>query len=165
MGKGVIRDDSELSVAAARTLALQEADLILLIGQTLNWTYHFGDPPRVSPNATFIQIESNSEELHTDKHVIPLLGHIPSVVQQLVKALRDVSYKFSRDSPWFSALNTKKQANTKSLQAQLESNEVPLTYHRVLNEIKKILPEDVVIINEGANTLDLYPFFFFVYFD
>lgn len=37
MGKGVVPDTARQCVASARTLALQKADLILLVGARLNW--------------------------------------------------------------------------------------------------------------------------------
>jgi 2-hydroxyacyl-CoA lyase 1 len=46
MGKGVVPDDHPLSVASARTYALQNADAVLLMGARLNWIMHFGLPPR-----------------------------------------------------------------------------------------------------------------------
>ena len=44
MGRGVVPDDHPLSVAAARTYALQNADMVFLIGARLNWIMHFGQP-------------------------------------------------------------------------------------------------------------------------
>jgi 2-hydroxyacyl-CoA lyase 1 len=44
MGKGVRPDDHPLSVAAARTPALQNAD-VFLMGARFNWIFHFGPPP------------------------------------------------------------------------------------------------------------------------
>lgn len=51
MGKGVVPDDHPNCIAAARSLALQEADVILLLGARLNWILHFGLPPRFRPGA------------------------------------------------------------------------------------------------------------------
>jgi hypothetical protein len=45
-GKGVMPDDHPLSVAVARTLALQNADVVFLMGARFNWIFHFGQPPR-----------------------------------------------------------------------------------------------------------------------
>lgn len=56
MGKGVIPDNSPHNVASARTLALQEADVILLLGARLNWMLHFGRPPRFSNDVFVIQV-------------------------------------------------------------------------------------------------------------
>src|SRR5262245_3129457 len=46
MGKGVMPDDHPLSVAAARTLALQNADVIFMPGARFKWIFHFGQPRR-----------------------------------------------------------------------------------------------------------------------
>ena len=45
-GKGVMPDDHPLSAGAARTLALQQADVVFLMGARFNWILHFGLPPR-----------------------------------------------------------------------------------------------------------------------
>lgn len=58
MGKGVVPDTSQNCVASARTLALQRADVILLLGARLNWILHFGRPPRFDPHVQFIQVRS-----------------------------------------------------------------------------------------------------------
>src|ERR1700720_2130462 len=42
MGKGMMPDDHPLSAAAARTMALQQADVIFLMGARLNWIFRFG---------------------------------------------------------------------------------------------------------------------------
>ncbi|HWX27777.1 MAG TPA: hypothetical protein VNZ53_10120 [Steroidobacteraceae bacterium] len=46
MGKGVMPDDHPLSVAAARVLALQNADVVFPMGARFNWIFHFGQAPR-----------------------------------------------------------------------------------------------------------------------
>ena len=49
-GKGVMPDDHPLSAGAARSLALQQADVVFLMGARFNWILHFGLPPRYNPN-------------------------------------------------------------------------------------------------------------------
>src|SRR5262249_18567699 len=44
MGKGVMPDNHPLSVGAARSHALQNADVVFLMGARLNWIMHFGLP-------------------------------------------------------------------------------------------------------------------------
>lgn len=56
MGKGVVPDTCDQSVAPARTLALQKADVILLLGARLNWILHFGRPPRFAADVKVIQV-------------------------------------------------------------------------------------------------------------
>ena len=56
MGKGVVDDNDPHSVGPARSLALEKADVILLLGARLNWILHFGRPPRFDPNVKIIQV-------------------------------------------------------------------------------------------------------------
>ena len=46
-----------------RSLALQRADVIVLLGARLNWMLHFGLPPRFAKDVAFIQVDINAEEL------------------------------------------------------------------------------------------------------
>ncbi len=56
-GKGVMPDDHPLSAGAARTLALQQADVVFLMGARFNWILHFGLPPRYNPNVRVVQLD------------------------------------------------------------------------------------------------------------
>jgi 2-hydroxyacyl-CoA lyase len=42
MGKGVMPDNHPLSVGASRSLALQNADVVFLMGARFNWIFHPG---------------------------------------------------------------------------------------------------------------------------
>ena len=57
MGKGVIADSHALNISAARSTALKEAELIILLGARLNWILHFGLPPRFNKNVKLIQVD------------------------------------------------------------------------------------------------------------
>lgn len=54
MGKGVVSDSNRLNVSAARSMALKEADVVVLLGCRLNWILHFGLPPRFKASVRFI---------------------------------------------------------------------------------------------------------------
>ena len=63
MGKGVMDDTHPLSVGAARSHALQEADVIFLMGARLNWIMHFGLPPRFNKKVRIIQLDISPEAI------------------------------------------------------------------------------------------------------
>ena len=63
MGKGILPDDDPLSVGAARSTALREADVVFLMGARLNWIMHFGLPPRFAENVRVIQLDISPEEI------------------------------------------------------------------------------------------------------
>lgn len=56
LGKGVLPDNHPQCVAPARSRALLQADVVLLLGARLNWILHFGRPPRYAPDVKFIQV-------------------------------------------------------------------------------------------------------------
>lgn len=56
MGKGVVPDTDKHCVSSARTVALLQSDVVLLLGARLNWMLHFGRPPRFQKNVKIIQV-------------------------------------------------------------------------------------------------------------
>uniref|UniRef100_A0A3B5RDX2 2-hydroxyacyl-CoA lyase 1 n=1 Tax=Xiphophorus maculatus TaxID=8083 RepID=A0A3B5RDX2_XIPMA len=83
MGKGVLPDDHPSCVAAARSRALLQADVVLLLGARLNWMLHFGLPPRFNPHVKIIQVDLCAEEMGNNvKAHVALLGDVGAVVCQ-----------------------------------------------------------------------------------
>jgi 2-hydroxyacyl-CoA lyase 1 len=81
MGKGVMPDDHPLSAGAARTLALQQADVIFLMGARLNWIFHFGQPPRYAKDVKVIQLDIAPEEIgHNKATEVALVGDGKAIV-------------------------------------------------------------------------------------
>lgn len=63
MGKGVVPDSHPLNISAARSTALKEADLIILLGARLNWILHFGLAPRFNKEVKIIQADIYPEQM------------------------------------------------------------------------------------------------------
>src|SRR5579875_223232 len=57
MAKGLLPDDHPQSAAAARSFALAQADVVMLIGARLNWLLGHGKSPQWSASAQFIQLD------------------------------------------------------------------------------------------------------------
>src|SRR5438046_9415978 len=67
MGKGVVPDSHPLSVGAARSHALQNADVVFLMGARLNWIMHFGLPPRFNKDVRIIQLDIAPETIRSEE--------------------------------------------------------------------------------------------------
>jgi len=155
MGKGVLPDSHPRSVAAARSLALKSADVILLLGARLNWILHFGKPPRFSPDVKVIQVDVCAEELHTNvPAAVGLLGHVEDVTGQLADALGG-SQVCADDGPWWTELRAKVERNAAVSARLMADDAVPMSYYRALREVRDVLPRDCIIVSEGANTMDI----------
>ena len=101
MGKGVVPDDHPNSVAPARSHALREADLIVLIGARLNWILHFGLAPRFADDVKVVQIDIEPEEIGSNVPTeAALVGAARQITAQLNAALEAEPWSYSADTPW-----------------------------------------------------------------
>ena len=156
MGKGVVADGHPLSVAAARTYALQNADLVFTIGARLNWIMHFGLPPRFREDLRVVQLDIAAEEIGASVPAeAALVGDAKVVMAQLVAELEENPWQIAADNPWRQALDKERKAKQASTVPMLEADEVPMNYYRPLQEIQKLLPRDAIIVTEGASTMDI----------
>ncbi|XP_044063431.1 2-hydroxyacyl-CoA lyase 1 isoform X2 [Siniperca chuatsi] len=156
MGKGVLPDDHPNCVAAARSRALLQADLVLLLGARLNWILHFGLPPRFDPDVNIIQVDLCAEEIGNNvRPAVALLGDINATVTQLLECVRKDGWKYPSDTEWWSTLKDKIAANAKISKALALQSAVPMNYYTVFHHVSQLLPHDCIIVSEGANTMDI----------
>lgn len=156
MGKGVMDDSHPLSVGAARSHALQEADVIFLMGARLNWIMHFGLPPRFRKGVRIVQLDISPEAIGNNVPAeVALVGDGKAVVGQLNKALEGRQWFYPSDTPWRSAIAAKAAENAKQIRPMIEDESKPTNYYRALRDISAWAPQDAVIIGEGANTMDI----------
>ena len=156
MGKGTMPDDDALSVGAARSTALRDADLVFLMGARLNWIMHYGLPPRFNKDVRIIQLDIEPEEIGANVPAeVALVGDGKAVVGQLNRALDNRQWFYPSETPWRATLQEKAQANLAAVQPMIDDESVPTNYYRAFKDIVDWLPHDAIIIGEGANTMDI----------
>lgn len=154
MAKGLIDDTHHLSMASARSLALKEADVILLIGARLNWLLSHGEAPKFNPDAKFIQMDIKAEEFDSNRPIsVPLLGDIKSMVRQLSNHFNDPL----AIEDWMGALQEKKEDNIQKISQKYAQHTEPMGFYEALHILKQQIDKepDTYLVSEGANTLDL----------
>lgn len=155
MAKGLIPDDDPHCTASARGLALRTADVVLLVGARLNWMLNFGEGKEWNPNVKFIQIEIDPNEIENARPIAcPVVGDIKSAMTMLNAGLEKTPFKASAE--WLSAIQADSKQNDEKFAARINSGKVPMGHYDALGAIKKVYDQhkDVIITNEGANTLD-----------
>ena len=156
LGKGVIDDSHPLSVGAARSHALREADVIFVMGARLNWIMHFGQPPRFNRNVRIVQLDISPESIGNNVPTeVALVGDGKAVVGQVNKALEGRQWFYPADTEWRAAIAGKAAANAEQIRPMIEDESTPTNYYRALKDISAWAGEDAVIIGEGANTMDI----------
>ena len=156
MGKGVVPDDHPLAVAAARSYALQNADLIFLLGARLNWILHFGLPPRFRPDVRVVQLDIEPEEIGQNVPAeVALIGDGKAITGQLNRALEDSPWQYPAETAWRTNLESSARDNQASLAQMMDDDSAPMNYYRALRDIRDAIPSDALIVSEGANTMDI----------
>jgi oxalyl-CoA decarboxylase len=154
MAKGLLRDDHPQSVAAARSLALREADVVMLAGARLNWLLGHGEAPQWNPDAKFIQVDIQAAEFDSNQPIAaPLLGDIGSVMDALIKGNRG---QIMAPTAWRDKLGARSAQNAAKMTQRLSVDPHPMQFYGALRAIRDVVHTypQAYLVNEGANTLD-----------
>lgn len=157
MAKGTLPDDHPQFVGSARSLALKDADVIVLACARLNWILHFGQAPRFRKDVKIIQIENDAREIHQNvKSEVVLYGDAKSVLTQLNEQNSQVE-KFSYDTntEWWDKLNAKVASNKEVSEAMYNDKTLPMSYYNSMIVIQRMIPKDAILVSEGSNTMDI----------
>ena len=154
MAKGLMPDNHPLSALSCRSTIMEQADVVVLMGARLNWLLSRGHG-KWNPEGKFVQLEIDPEEIDCNRPIAaPVVGDLDSSVTALTAALK--GKKLAMDPTWVPQLQAEtKEKNAKFLE-RLAPQTVPMTHWSALSAVKKVLEAnpDVILINEGANTLD-----------
>ena len=87
--------------------------------------------------------------------VAPVVGDIGSCVSALLAGI-DGDWP-APPADWIDAINTRREANVAKMAPKLMNKQVPMDFHGALGALRTIIKErpDAILVNEGANTLDL----------
>ena len=158
MAKGLLPDTHPQSAGAARSTVLKDSDVVLLIGARLNWLLSHGKGKTWGEPGSkkFIQIDIEPKEMDSNVGVVaPVVGDIGSCVSALLENMG--SDWPAPPSDWVESINAKKEENVGKMSARLMKNSSPMDFHSALGALRTIIKErpDAILVNEGANTLDL----------
>jgi oxalyl-CoA decarboxylase len=158
MAKGLLPDTHPQCAGAARSTVLKDADVVMLIGARLNWLLSHGKGKAWGEphSKKFIQIDIEPKEMDSNVEIAaPVVGDIGSCVDAL---LAEMGSKWTpAPADWVKAVETKKEENIAKMAPRLMNNNSPMDYHGALGVLRNVIKErpDAILVNEGANALDL----------
>jgi oxalyl-CoA decarboxylase len=158
MGKGLLPDTHPQCAGAARSTVLKESDVVVMLGARLNWLLSHGKGKTWGEphSKKFIQIDIEPKEMDSNVEIVaPVVGDIGSCVQALLDGMGS-SFP-TPPADWTSAVSKKKEENIAKMASKLMKNTAPMDFHGALGALKTVIKErpDAILVNEGANTLDL----------
>ena len=156
MAKGLLPDNGELSALSCRSTIMEKADVVLVLGARLNWMLSFGRG-KWNPATKFIQVDVEAQEIDRNVPIAaPVVGDMGLALDAILAGMKGKTMQ--TDATWVPSLQAEGKAKNAKMAAKLAAaaTATPMTHWTALNTIKPIIEAnpDVILVNEGANTLD-----------
>lgn len=156
MAKGLMPDDGPLSALSCRSTIMEKADVVIVAGARLNWMLSFGRG-KWNPAIKFVQLDVEPQEIDVNVPIAaPVVGDMGLALDAILTGLAEA--KMKADPAWVASLQEEAKAKNVKFAQRLDENKnaMPMNHWTALGAIKPILESnpDVILVNEGANTLD-----------
>lgn len=154
MAKGLLPDNHPLSAISCRSMIMEEADVVVLIGARLNWLLSRGHG-KWNPDNKYVQLDIDPQEIDCNVPIAaPVVGDIGLSVNALLQALS--GRKLSMDPQWVPSLQAHTVKANAWIEQKLAPTPSPMDHWCALRAVRNVLARhpEVTLINEGANTLD-----------
>lgn len=154
MSRGLVPEDHVVSFQGARTTAMREADVILVVGTRLNWMIQYGQ--RFARDAKIIQIDIEPSEIgHNRSVTLGIVGDAKAVMAQMVAEAEAQAHRFAGalESPWIAHLRDDNDRRAAEVAPLLNSDQVPIHPLRLCKEVREFLDRDAILVVDGNEIL------------
>ena len=146
-GRGSLPPDHELFFQHSRSAALEEADVVCVIGTALDFRLRYG---RFGAEK-LIHVHGDPREVGRNR--VPdaaIVGDCAAVLTALASA---VERPADQRAAWLERLRQAESAWWDSHRAEIESDAAPLHHYRLGAELDRVLDEDTVVIGDGGDVV------------
>lgn len=156
MAKGIMPDNGPLSALSCRSDIMKNSDVVMVIGARLNWMLSFGRG-KWNPDIKFIQLDVEPQEIDVNVPIAaPVVGDMALSLDALLAEMK--GKKSSADPAWITSIQAETKIKNAKFAERLSSAAKlsPMNHWSALSAVKPILEAnpDIILVNEGANTLD-----------
>jgi len=154
-GRGAVPDDHDLTYAAARSTAMREADLVIVVGTRLNYMFGYGKAPRFAATAKFVRIDIDPEEIGCGQRVdVGVVADAGIALRQLCDAADKSHPPAERYAAWrqhLEGVDTERASRTAD---KTQSDSVPIHPLRLCAEVREFMDRDAILVVDGAEILN-----------
>ena len=153
-GRGVLPEDHAMFFGQARSTAYKEADLVMVVGTRLNYVFGHGRPPRFSPTAPFIRIDTDAGEINGSTRLeLGIVGDARTVLEQFNAAIANRGIA-ARYGAWRGKLGAIERERAPKSEARLANDSVPIHPLRLCRELREFLDRDAILVVDGQEILN-----------
>lgn len=144
MGRGTVPADHELAVSRARSVALQEADLVLVAGAPIDFRLGYGQ----FGEARVVHLCEHRSQVASH---VDLAGWLVGDHSQLFEALLAGGNTSPRRSEWVERVRKAELDRRAADEEAFQARERPIHPLRFFGELRKRLARDAVVIGDGGD--------------
>ena len=147
-GRGALPPDHELFFQHARGAAVAAADVVCVIGTTLDFRLRFG---RFADDAKLVHIHSDASELGRNRAPdAGIVGDSAAVLGILADGVKNV--RIDRE-PWLERLREAERAWWDEHRAEVESEAAPIHHYRLGKVLDEVLDPGTIVIGDGGDVV------------
>jgi thiamine pyrophosphate-dependent acetolactate synthase large subunit-like protein len=147
MARGTLPDDHPNFANAARSHAMKNADVVVMIGGRFNWIFGLGR--RFAKGAKIVQIDLAPEEMTSGADVaLGIVADAAVATEQLASAVSKRKLR-SAGGAWLSSLRAERERNEAGAAKAIHDASIPINPYRLVQEVAAALPRDAIVTEEG----------------
>jgi len=152
--RGLVPATHASYVGAVRARAMKDADLVITVGRKLDYQVAYGSPA-VLPNARWIRIADNADELRDNRRgEVELYAHPALALSALADAVENTR---AIDAEWRSAVRSEHVRRSSKYADELASAPAGKDGHmhpnRIFAALRAVLKPDAITIADGGDIL------------
>jgi acetolactate synthase-1/2/3 large subunit len=144
MGRGTLPADHDLAFSRARSLALKEADLVIVAGTPLDFRLGFG---RFGAARVVHLCDAPSEVATHAELAASVAGDLAATLAGLAES----GAPPGRHEDWIARLRADEHEKRTAEQSVLDADTAPIKPARLYGELRKRLDRDAIVIGDGGD--------------
>ena len=151
-GRGALPAGHPNAFAQARSMALAQADLVLVLGTPLDFRLGYGRPPTFAEDANVVMIDIDAAELGRNRPLaLGLTGDLGVVLRQALDVVPRAMA--ARVAPWRDAVRAKEAQSRAKLAAFCASEDVPISHYRLAAELARVVGPETIVVGDGGDVV------------
>jgi thiamine pyrophosphate-dependent acetolactate synthase large subunit-like protein len=146
MARGVLPPAHELFFARARSRALREADLVVIVGALLDFRLNFGQPPVFADDVKLVYVDVDDHRKH-----LPAEAAVYGDVRAALHALAESARRSAQHAGWVAELRETEAAARRRDAAMTSSDSTPVHPARVIAEVGAFVDRDAILVGDGGD--------------
>jgi len=153
-GRGVLPEDHPHAFLNARSTAMKEADLYLVVGTRLNYVFGHLKPPRMSGTAKVVRIDIDPAEISSSPRVdVGIVGDVGTVMRQLLAA-GSGRVDGGRFADWRGKLASIEAEKRPEAEKAMSTSNTPIHPLRLCKEVRDFIDRDAILVVDGQEILN-----------